>query len=284
MARRISVGTVGDPVLGTLRVNDFTLTPAEDNRNITLSPTGTGKVDTTTNIRLINNTGLELFETGTSSSNKVTLKAPASLAADPLFVFPGANGSAGNVLKTDGSGNTSWGAVTINVTDNNTDSGPYYPVMATSTASGSGVDASSFRTTDNSFEFVPSTGTLTVTALSATTVSGTNVGGTNGTYTGTVQAATLVETSSIALKENLNPITGALDKILSLSAFTYDRKDGSSKNEAGLIAEEVNNIIPNIVAKDEAGNPEAIQYSRLVAYLVESIKELKEEINSIRGK
>jgi hypothetical protein len=99
-----------------------------------------------------------------------------------------------------------------------------------------------------------------------------------------------VESSSIALKENVNPITGALDAILSLVGVTYDRKDGSKKNEAGLIAEAVDQIIPNIVSKDANGNAEGIYYSKLTAYLVEAIKglqsqidPLKEEIKKLKG-
>jgi hypothetical protein len=99
-----------------------------------------------------------------------------------------------------------------------------------------------------------------------------------------------VESSSIALKENVNPIVGALDAILNLVGVTYDRKDGSKKNEAGLIAEAVEHVIPNIVSKDADGNAEGIYYSKLTAYLVEAIKglqsqidPLKEEIRKLKG-
>ena len=91
-----------------------------------------------------------------------------------------------------------------------------------------------------------------------------------------------VESSSIALKENINPITGALDAILNLVGVTYDRRDGSKKNEAGLIAEAVEQIIPNIVSKDKDGNAEGIYYSKLTAYLVEAIKDLKSQIDPLK--
>lgn len=94
---------------------------------------------------------------------------------------------------------------------------------------------------------------------------------------------TITETSSIALKENVAPIDNALESILQLVGVTYDRKDGSTKNEAGLIAEDVNNVIPNVVAKDANGNPSGINYSRLSAYLIEAVKTLKEEIDSLKG-
>lgn len=101
---------------------------------------------------------------------------------------------------------------------------------------------------------------------------------------GTLSAGTITETSSIVLKENLNPITNAIDTLLQLEAFTYDRKDGSSKNEAGLIAEDVYKILPNLVSLDEHGNPEGVKYSKLTAYLIEAIKELTLEIKELKGK
>jgi hypothetical protein len=107
-----------------------------------------------------------------------------------------------------------------------------------------------------------SAGAITATSLTATTIS---------------------ETSSIALKENVTPISEALNCILSLNGVTYDRKDGSAKKEAGLIAEEVNQILPNLVTKDKEGNPEGINYTKLTAYLIEAIKELKIELNSLKG-
>jgi hypothetical protein len=91
-------------------------------------------------------------------------------------------------------------------------------------------------------------------------------------------AGTITESSSIALKENISPITNALDSIAKLVGVTYDRKDGSAKNRAGLIKEEVEKVIPNIV------NDDGIQYTNLIAYLVESIKELKFEIDTLKGK
>jgi hypothetical protein len=92
----------------------------------------------------------------------------------------------------------------------------------------------------------------------------------------------LTEASSVTLKENINPILNALDLITNLTGVTYDRKDGSAINRAGLIAEEVEQVLPNIIQKDKEGNPSGIQYTNLIAYLVESIKELKTEIDSLK--
>jgi hypothetical protein len=99
---------------------------------------------------------------------------------------------------------------------------------------------------------------------------------------GRVYATNFVETSSIAFKEHEQPITGALDAVLNLIGMTYDRKDKSEKNEAGLIAEQVYNVLPNVVTTDENGNPYGVKYSKLVPYLIEAIKEQQKQINELK--
>jgi len=92
----------------------------------------------------------------------------------------------------------------------------------------------------------------------------------------------IVETSSITFKENVNPIENALDSILNLRGVSYDRKDKSEINESGLIAEEVNKIIPSLVTKDDNGNPYGVKYTKVVAYLVEAVKEQQKQIEDLK--
>ena len=100
---------------------------------------------------------------------------------------------------------------------------------------------------------------------------------------GTVTAVSVTETSSITLKENLNPIPNALDIILQLTGYTYDRKDGTAQGEAGLIAEDVNDILPNLIGYDAEGNPHSINYSKLTVYLIEAVKTLKTELDLLKS-
>jgi hypothetical protein len=92
----------------------------------------------------------------------------------------------------------------------------------------------------------------------------------------------LTESSSATLKENITPIDGALDLILQLTGVIYDRRDGSRKNEAGLIAEEVNKVLPNLITLDDQGIPLGVQYTKLTAYLIEAVKSLKAEIDQLK--
>lgn len=95
-------------------------------------------------------------------------------------------------------------------------------------------------------------------------------------------AGTITENSSIVYKENVNPIANALDAVLKLAGVTYDRKNGTNKDEAGLIAEEVYEVLPNLVQLNEEGKPNGIMYTKLTAYLIESIKELNAEITKLK--
>jgi hypothetical protein len=97
-------------------------------------------------------------------------------------------------------------------------------------------------------------------------------------------SGTLTESSSIALKENVEPITGALNLVNKLMGKIYDRRDNGTKQESGLIAEEVFVTAPNLVALDEDGKPVGVKYTKIIAYLIESIKELSDEVTKLKGK
>lgn len=97
-----------------------------------------------------------------------------------------------------------------------------------------------------------------------------------------VTAGQFVETSSLAFKENIRPISDALDIIKQLTGVTYDRTD-SLGSESGLIAEDVADILPNMVAKDDDGNPYGIKYTKLIAYLIEAIKEQQSQIDELKN-
>jgi hypothetical protein len=99
---------------------------------------------------------------------------------------------------------------------------------------------------------------------------------------GRLTVSNIVETSSITFKENINPIENALNSILNLRGVCYDRKDGSEINETGLIAEEVDKIIPSLVTKDDNGNPYGVKYTKVVAYLVEAVKEQQKQIEDLK--
>lgn len=270
--RKISTGVQGGPVLGTFTALENNLKTIPNNVDIVFDPNGSGETKVNSHLQI--NSAQTVKFADTDSSNYVGLKAPGTVASNLTLTLPTAVTN-GAFLKTDASGILSFASVDINTTNNTTSTGTFYVMLAESTDAGDG-EITQLTYSDGKCSFQPSTGTLTATIVNSPSFTGTNA-----TLSGTMQAATITETSSIALKENISPISNALDSVLQLAGKMYDRKDGSSKNEIGMIAEEVNEVIPEVVAKDAQGNPESIHYSRLTAYLVEAIKDLKQQVDKL---
>lgn len=102
------------------------------------------------------------------------------------------------------------------------------------------------------------------------------------TATGISVTGTVVESSSIAYKENVQPLEFN-DAIYSVNAVKYDRKDGSSKDEVGVIAEELYKVLPDLVeCKD--GKPDAVKYTKMTMYLLEALKKQNQEIQLLKEK
>jgi hypothetical protein len=251
MGRRVSVGVVPGGV-GQINVSAATISTSDTDQDLTLTTNGTGRVIIEKDTQLDAQADLRFADA--DSSNFVALQAPTTVSANYTLTLPAAVASSnGLALISDTSGALSWAAAGAALADNNSDSNTNYITFTTQTSGN--LTSARVATSTRPLSYQPSTGTLTATAI--------------------------VESSSITLKENLVPITDALSKVLNLQSYTYDRKDGSSKNEVGLIAEYVNPIIPELVLKNENGEPVGIKYTKLTAYLVESIKTLKTEIDRL---
>jgi hypothetical protein len=100
--------------------------------------------------------------------------------------------------------------------------------------------------------------------------------------TGISVIGTVDESSSIDYKENVQPLNFN-DAIYSVNAVKYDRKDGSSKDEVGVIAEELYEVLPDLVeCKD--GKPDAVKYTKMTMYLLEALKKQNQEIQLLKEK
>ena len=97
----------------------------------------------------------------------------------------------------------------------------------------------------------------------------------NVTFTGTITAAGQYLGSSITLKDNVRTYENALDTVSKLRGVKFDWKD-SGKPSVGLIAEEVDKVVPEVVAHNE-GNATGVNYASLVGVLVEAVKELQQK-------
>jgi hypothetical protein len=86
------------------------------------------------------------------------------------------------------------------------------------------------------------------------------------------------------LKEDIQPISGGLDKVMQLQGVTYKRNDvKDAKTQIGVIAQQVEPILPEVVltAEDEMGT-KSVDYAKMTAVLIEAVKELKQEITQLK--
>ena len=94
-----------------------------------------------------------------------------------------------------------------------------------------------------------------------------------------VAQGTVDSASDIKLKTNIKTIDNALDKVLQLRGAEYDRIDKDNHHEIGVIAQEVEKVIPELVHGDET---KTVSYGNMVAVLIEAIKEQNEVINKMK--
>ena len=95
-------------------------------------------------------------------------------------------------------------------------------------------------------------------------------------------SGTLLSISDCNLKTNIQKIENPLKKIQSISGYTYTRTD-TGNMETGLIAQEVLNILPEVISYN-LNNNYTISYGNMCGILVECIKELNEKINVLETK
>jgi hypothetical protein len=119
----------------------------------------------------------------------------------------------------------------------------------------------------------------------------------NGTAAGTLNASTtaaptLVAPSDYRLKENIEPLTDAADRIKSANVYTYNMiADEDKELRYGFLAHEVSDLMHDLVigekdAVDEDGNPvyQQIQETRLIPILVAALKDALVKIDTLEAR
>ena len=129
-------------------------------------------------------------------------------------------------------------------------------------------------------------GALTDSSGNLTIKSGTSnfltANGANVTFAGTLASGAITSSGDVTafsdmnLKSDIRTIPNALDKVSDMRGV-YFTKDGEAGT--GVIAQEVENILPEVV-KD--GEYQSVAYGNMVGILIEAIKELKAEVESLK--
>ena len=95
------------------------------------------------------------------------------------------------------------------------------------------------------------------------------------------------QSSDIRFKKNVNTINNALDKVLKLRGVTYEwktdefpEKHFAAGTTYGVIAQEVEKIIPELVSTNETDGYKSVAYSNMVSLFIEAIKEQQQQIEA----
>ncbi len=112
--------------------------------------------------------------------------------------------------------------------------------------------------------------------------SAVHVGNGAGGY-GSINASAFTVASSERFKEDIVDSEYGLAHVMELNAKEYKYiNDASQRNEIGLIAEEVELVVPEVVYKNEEGLTSGIDYSKLTPILIEAMKEQQELIEELK--
>lgn len=233
------------------------------------------------------------------SSNWVAFQAPASVATNVTWTLPATDAAvSGSVLVSNAAGTLSW-------------SSDYATAAQGTTADSAVQPGDNISDLTNDSGFITSSDDITGNAATATTASTANALNTGNDYqvsslgVGTAASGTAGEiratnditayySSDINLKKDVELISEPIEKLKQIRGVAYswneeylkDREvDGYfvREREIGVIAQEVEGVLPEIVATREDGY-KAVRYERLVALLVEAVKQQQEQIDELKAK
>jgi hypothetical protein len=254
--------------------------------------------NTTTDRWIAGPLGSEI-EIATISGGQTLTNKTISGASNTLSNIGNSSLTNSSVTVTAGTGMSGGGAVALGSSITLTNAGVTSNVAGTGVSVSSGTGASTISigqavATNSSVTF----GGLTVngsTTLNSTTTAVTGAlivgGATTSTTVGLIRASNDIiayASSDERLKENVETIKGSLDKVMSIGGYEFDwvPMEGIHENEGhdiGVIAQEIQKVLPEIVTTRENGYL-AVKYEKIVALLIEAIKEQQKQIDDIKSK
>jgi hypothetical protein len=171
------------------------------------------------------------------------------------YRFPASDGSNAQVMMTDGNGQLTWTAIGW------VDDGGAVRLETAGDSVGIGVTGPTEK--------------LDVDGSARLRGIGIDPGGTVGVLVD-ANGVLYKSSSSIRYKKNVKDLKIDLNDVLGLQSVRFEWKN-SGKEDIGLIAEDVNQVIPDLVSYNQQGKPNGVRYEKLSVYLLEALKELKAE-------
>ena len=120
---------------------------------------------------------------------------------------------------------------------------------------------------------------------------GLMIGQTSGATSNTIRCVGDVVafySSDERLKNNIEPIKNSLDIVGELTGYEFDwdeeAQDVYTGHDIGVIAQEVERVLPDLVETRDYNGYKAVKYEKLIAVLINAINELAQEVKELKGK
>jgi hypothetical protein len=168
-------------------------------------------------------------------------------------------------------------------------------LVGTTNASGAAGVGSKVISTAAGFIFAQVTAETTNGAATAYNYYSTGAGafrfyvGAGGTVFATSTSISAI--SDATLKENVRDLETGLSEVMALKPRRFDWKNGDAQNVAGFVAQEVEEVLPELVTdyvynKDEEGNDtikKSLKMGDILPTLVKAIQELKADLDATKA-
>lgn len=278
----------------TVKVSGQTGVAVPSGQKQILVSNGTDIVEAT---NFISTTGGNLTITGTLTLSSLTASTALALNASKEAVSVTNTGTGNNVLATSPTLTTpNLGTPSAATLTNATG----LPIVGGTTGTLSvarGGTGATDATTARSNLVVPSTtgsgasGTWAIsisgTASNASSLGGVAAAGyallSGATFSGNVNAPAYFYTSDLRVKNNVKTLTDALAKVNAMRGVSFDWANGMGST-VGVIAQEMCEVVPEVVVVDKETAMMSVAYGNLVGVLIEAIKELSAKVEALEAK
>ena len=108
-----------------------------------------------------------------------------------------------------------------------------------------------------------------------------------GSYTAKITAGSAeltFDTSSARYKDNIRDSDYGLSAVMQLQSRMFEYKEDDQRTDVGFIAEEVNEVIPELVVIDAEGRPDAVNYDRMTSVLLKGMQEQQAIIEALTAR
>jgi hypothetical protein len=107
--------------------------------------------------------------------------------------------------------------------------------------------------------------------------------GTNAVKFSTATGQVTYDTSSARYKDNIRDSVYGLNHVMQMRSTQFEYKD-DGRSDVGLIAEELQPIVPELVGLDKNGQADSVSYDRMVSVLVKAVQEQQAIITDLKSR